>query len=461
MISGRPLRFTEARELHRGDEPRSAIARLPVVTTSHVRPVAYHHPEGELPVPEPPGGWPAVPAEPVQDLTLEHLEQLALRRNPSIAEAAAQVRAMRGKWLQAGLPPNPTIGYLAGEIGDAGKAGQQGGFFGQRLITGGKLRLSRAVVGREIARAEQLLFAQQQRVLTDVRLAFYDALIAQRRIDLTGELVDISNQAVKASRQLLQGKEIPRVALLQTEVEAHTVEILQRRALNAHVATWRRLTSVLAYPELPRQRLAGDVEAWLEEEFDWEEQLQALLVQSPETAQAVADLERSRWMLDRAYAEVLPDINVRASAQRDNASGDTIAGVQLGMPLPLWNKNQGGIRQAREQIRAAQRNIDRIELDLRDRLAVAFRQYADARFQARNYANRILPKARETLDLVTSGYERAQVDYLELLTAQRTYFQTSLSYIEALRELWNARLRIQGMLLQDSLSNSPTAMVRQ
>ena len=44
-----------------------------------------------------------------------------------------------------------------------------------------------------------------------------------------------------------------------------------------------------------------------------------------------------------------------------------------------------------------------------------------------------------------------EVGYLDMLAAQRTYFQTNLSYIEVQRELWRAMLRIEGRLLEDSL----------
>ena len=132
-----------------------------------------------------------------------------------------------------------------------------------------------------------------------------------------------------------------------------------------------------------------------------------------------------------------------------------MANVQVQMPIPLWNKNQGGIEQARSEITAAQRNISRVELDLRQRLASVFQQYSDARYQVVEFSEEILPKAKQTFELVTRGFEKQQVGYLDLLTAQRTYFQTSLSYIDAVRDLWRAVIRIEGLLLDGSLSGRP------
>src|SRR5262249_48598826 len=110
-------------------------------------------------------------------LALTDLEQMALRGNPTLAQAAAAIDASRGQALQAGLYPNPTIGYAADQIGIAGTAGElQGGFVQQTIVTAGKLRLSRAKYNQEAYEAELLAIAQQHRVLNGVRMRFYELL---------------------------------------------------------------------------------------------------------------------------------------------------------------------------------------------------------------------------------------------------------------------------------------------
>lgn len=131
---------------------------------------------------------PGMPA----DLTIDGLIQFGLANNPAVAQAAARVDALRGRWVQAGLPPNPTVGYLGSEIGNDGRGGQNGGFAGQEFVTGGKLRLDRAVVAQEIQRAEQQLAATQLRLTTDVRKAAYAVLVAQRRVELAENLTELS-----------------------------------------------------------------------------------------------------------------------------------------------------------------------------------------------------------------------------------------------------------------------------
>ena len=115
-------------------------------------------------------------------LTVSSLERLAFRHNPTLSLAAARINEARGRHIQAGLYPNPVIGYHATEVGNLGTAGQQGGFVRQRFITAGKLNLDQTIVTKEIAEARFRFDAQEQRVLSDVRARFYETLVAQQRV---------------------------------------------------------------------------------------------------------------------------------------------------------------------------------------------------------------------------------------------------------------------------------------
>ena len=391
------------------------------------------------------------PLPPTEGLTLDTLEQMALANSPAIAQAAARIRALQGKCLQVGLRPNPTVGYMGSEIGNEGAAGQQGGFVGKEYVTAGKLQKNRAIVAAEIQRAQQQLAAMQRRVQTDVTQGYYAALLAQRRFQLAEALVRVTADAVAASDALFEAEEIPLAGLLQTEVQQQNAQILRRTAENGLSQAWRRLSAFVGGSEFPVQQLAGDI-SQLPELLDWQNQLIRLQSESPEIAAAMADVDRARRALNRACVESVPNINTQVSVQYDDATDYTVTGVQVGIALPLWNRNQGGIRQARAEISEAARNVERVELDLNRRLANAFRQYSDAHVTATTYANDILPLAKRTFDLVQQGYTEGEVGYLDLLAAQRTFSQTNLAYLDALGSLWQSYVQIDGLLLDESLS---------
>jgi len=386
-------------------------------------------------------------------LALPSLEQMALQNNPTLSQARARVQAARGVWQQVGLYPNPVAGYAAEDMGDNGTAGKQGGFIGQEFVTGGKLRLNRQVACQEIIRLEQELAAQQFRVVTDVRTSFHEVLVAQRTVELTDSLVRIAEQGVQTAEALLKAKEASRVDLLQARVEGSTARILLDNARNRHQGAWRRLGTVIGMPDMAPGQLAGNVED-IGLPLRWEDSLSRVLSESPELAAAAAEVQAARRTTQRARVEWVPNVGVQATLQHDNASGDDVTGVHVALPLPLFNRNQGGIIAADSRLIVAQRNVERVRLSLQNRLAEVFRQYASAGQQVEKYRGAILPDAKETLDLVTSGYQQGEFSYLTLLTAQRTYFQSNLAYMESLLRLKSAQVQIEGLLLSESLNDS-------
>lgn len=138
--------------------------------------------------------------------SLSDLQALALQQNPAIAEANNQLAAARGKWVQVGLPPNPTVGYVASEVGNEGRGGQQGAFVGQTFVRGGKLRLNRNIECHEIRRLGDILRATTQRVNTDVSQAYHSLLILQQRIDVLSDFLASLENSVDVTRPVSRGR---------------------------------------------------------------------------------------------------------------------------------------------------------------------------------------------------------------------------------------------------------------
>ncbi len=383
-------------------------------------------------------------------LTLADLEAIALANNPTLVQADARIRAARAKRLQVGLYPNPAIIYRGEEIGSGGRAGEQGAFFRQEIVTAGKLRHRQAVVAHEIRQAEHARWAQRGRVLNDLRTAWYDVLVAQRAMELNEELVRIGQQGAKAAEDLFDALEVSRIDLLQAGVEAGLAEIDLDGAKNRHLAAWRRLVAVLGTPEMELARLAGDLDNDLPQ-LRWEDSLHRLLVESPELARAHSGVERARCAVVRECAQRVPNLMLETGVQYQHSSDDTVVGVQVGLPLPFFNRNQGNISRARAELIVAENELRRVELALEVRLAAAFERYDNARYQAQRYGSRILPHAKDSLDLVRAGYRQGEFGYLTLLTAQRTYTRVSLAYLDSLRGVHTGSVLIEGLLLTGGL----------
>jgi len=416
-----------------------------------VVPVAYQQPEIIPPAPALPP-QPAIPPDPLtlDALTLDELQAIALQSNPTLVQAGLAVRAARGAYLQAGLYPNPGIGYAGGDMGLEGTSGQQGAVVSQEFVTAGKRRLGRAVAGHDVQLARWDWEVQQLRVLNDVRAGFYEVLLAQRTIDISRQLAEIGQSGLEATEKLLAAEEVSRADVLQAGIEAEAANLNLHESQDRHRAAWRRLAGLLGRPQMEAAPLDGDVDSQLPE-LQWDATLSQLWAQSPELAKAHAGVKRAECELALQYAQRIPNFEVEVWAKHDATVEDTLVDVGVGLPLPLFDRNQGNIIKAQAELNVARNEVRRVELDLRDRLIGVFEQYMIARRRVEAYRNSILPKARASVDMVRTGYREGEFGYLALLTVQRTFFNANLEYLESLGRLWAGVVEIDGMLLSGGL----------
>lgn len=432
----------------------SAATVVPVELSDPVRTAAYQSalapqaspakaPDEPLPLPAPESGE--------KSLSLAEIEEIAEIHNPTLAQATAAITGAEGQYLQGGLYPNPQVGYQAAKVGNDGKAGQQGAYIAQTFVTAGKLELNQHTAAHEFEARQANLESQRLRVLTSVRVGFYDVLNAQRTVTLSEQLVKISQEGVKTAQALFDAKQAGRVDLLQAKVELNSARVLLRNATNRQTAAWRQLAAVLGQPDRPLERVGGKLEPE-PGELGVDVLMARILSASPELQAANAEVLQAQAALRRAEVEPIPDIQTQAGVQYDYGSRFTVVGLQVGINLPIFNANQGNIQTAHAELIAAQREVDRLQLDLKNRLAAVMEDYQNATYEADRYSTEILPDSKDSLALITAGHTQGEFDYNRLLLAQRTYFQNNLAYLSALREWWTAKLQIDGLLLTGGLS---------
>jgi cobalt-zinc-cadmium efflux system outer membrane protein len=390
---------------------------------------------------------------PAVEWALDELQQIALSWNPTLVQASAAIRAAEGRYVQEGLYPNPTIGYAGGDIGLENTSGQQGMVFGQEVVTHHKLRLARAVAGYDIEKACYDLDAQRQRVMNDVRTAYYEVLIAQETVEVAKRLVDISEEFVEVNERLREQLEVSRPVVLQSRIEANAAKLSLTEAESAYEAAWRRLAAVIGQPEIERRPLNGNLHEGITE-LTWEEALQQLLTQSPQLDHAYAGVAQARTEVARQCAERWPNFEIGSWVKYDETALDTLLDVEVAVPLPVFNRNQGAIIDAEGALIIAEREVQRVELSLTNQLASVFERYDIAKRQMQIYRDSIVPDAQEALNLARVGYREGEFGYLDLLLAQVTYFDASLELLARLEELWASSIELEGLLLSGSLDGS-------
>ncbi len=138
--------------------------------------------------------------------------------------------------------------------------------------------------------------------------------------------------------------------------------------------------------------------------------------------------------------------------QRDHIEKFSSVSTFLAMPVPLFNRNQGNIINARGVLVQQQKEYERLRLALSDQLATSFRTYLTLRAQAQRLEKEVLPLAKENLELTTQAYKAGRIDFLRVLNAHQSYFQANLAQIEIFTELHKVVVEIQGLQLTGGLN---------
>jgi cobalt-zinc-cadmium efflux system outer membrane protein len=389
-------------------------------------------------------------------ITLEELQQMALKNNPTFGQSAANIEAAEGRKKQSGLYPNLTVGYQGEQIrGGSFHGGEQGFFVQQDIVLGGKLGLNRKIFEQELKQAETEAEEQKVRVVTSVRMSCIQALAAQQTLELRQNLSKLAEDTVETSRQLANVGQSDAPDVLESEVEAQQAQLAVTMAEQNRQRVWRALAAVVGNPRLPLMRIQGNLEDTPPVNPD--ELVEKIVDESPAVRIAELGVKRAEAALARAKRETIPDLQLRGGLQQNGEllSNGRPAGLQgfadVGVRIPISNRNQGNIAAAKADAERAKREVERVKLVLRERAASVVQTYTFSEAAVDRYKNQMIPRAQKAYAMYTKKYHEMAAAYPQVLISQRTLMQLEVSYITALENFATSSLSLQSYLLTDGL----------
>jgi cobalt-zinc-cadmium efflux system outer membrane protein len=393
----------------------------------------------------------AVPRGP--GLTLAELQRLA-QQHPTLRQAAADVEAARGAAVQAGLPPNPLLGFEGDTIGTGGTAGQQGGKLEQVIKTAGKLKLAQAAALVDVVFAEIALRRARFDRAQQVRSAYFEALIAQENLRFTRAIAQITDEVFRVTvAQMRGGLSAPYEPFQSRSLAAAARANLEQARVRVRAA-WQVLAAVVGRPDLPVSPLAGAPEM-PPPAFSYDSVRDRMLAVHTDLRAAEAGVLRARYNLRLAEVTPVPDVSLKLVVQKDYSTPPfyTTANVEIGVPVPVWDRNQGNIQQAQGLLARALEEAQRARLDLLGRLADAAQRFDANRRLAEIYRKVVLPDQARAYRGVLLRYQQEpdKINFTDVVTAQ-TAFTTSLGiYLNALEAQWLAAVDLAALAQTDDL----------
>src|ERR1700730_13419243 len=285
-------------------------------------------------------------------ITLEELQQMALKNNPTFGQSAANIQAAEGRKKQSGLYPNLTVGYQGEQIrGGSFHGGEQGFFVQQDIVLGGKLGLNRKIFDQELKQAETKAEEQKVRVVTNVRMSCIQALAAEQTLELRQNLSKLADDTVESSHQLANVGQADAPDVLESEVEAQQAQLAVTMAEQNRQRVWRALAAVVGNPRLPLMKLEGKLEDT--PPVDPDEMVEKSVDESPAVRIAELGVKRAEAALARAKRETIPDLQLRGGLQQNGEllSKGRSVGLEgfadVGVRIPIFDRNQGNIAAAK------------------------------------------------------------------------------------------------------------------
>ncbi len=384
-----------------------------------------------------------------QRIGLDDLVRLMDERHPRLAQAALAIEAAYGRAEQARLYPNPTLDVTGSEINDrTGPSGIWSPFFTQEIVRRDKRRLEIAAAQQLIHESTWLYHVERFALLTRIRERYFDLLSLQYRAEALQKALSAQQRLVELSRNLEKAGQGTRVDRLNEEVISDQIESELEATRRSYQTAFRRLSAAVAEPELPIVPVVGSLEVELPE-YELDRLIGTVRQSHPQILAARVAVDRARLLLQRAELERQSNVTVGAGYvwQGQNRSHDWSISVRF--PIPLWNRNEGNIRAARAEWAQAAQEVQRLELELTDRIAEAFQQYAAAKSRAESFRRQITPRAREIFDLSVKAQASGQMDALRVLLAQRALLDNELELIRHTSEAWRAAAVLSGLMLEE------------
>jgi len=381
---------------------------------------------------------PAAVASKALRLSVNDALGLFISQNLDVLIAKYGIEYSKGQQITAALFPNPyaTIGTVASftQGRTLSNTGSLSGQIQQLFELAGKrgYRIESAGYGSQSAEAA---FEDAVRQLGfTVKDTYYRIQLAQRRLTLAEEnrdrfarILDINT--IRFKKGYIAEVDLIRIRLQMVDFQSQVIQSLQegetargdlRQLLRLSPKTTLELTTDLDF-----RRIDPDISTLRTAALDLRPDIKARRFTY---SQRESDLK-----LAKAYR--IPDVTIGAGYSVQGPQGPDNPqqwGLNLGLPLPLFNRNQGGIRQAEVAVQTAEADLNKTVNLVENEVEVAYRNLLQSRRLVEAYVGGVLEDARSTMTIVERAYERGGATILDLLDAARTSRLIQQNYIEAL-----------------------------
>ena len=372
---------------------------------------------------------------PAYPLTVEETVQRALTHNPDLLALRLEEETASGQLEKARLLliNIPTIeGNVSKkdrpEEEGSGKFTNYGFKLSQEFEIAGQRSARIDIAEKELARVKSEIKDKERVLISDVKDAFTKVIALKKKSGLAREVVQLNEELLGYTKIKFQAGDVSGLEVNLSEVELSKAKkellLSEREYREALLALQGFLGSSPDMSFAVQGDLPSEAPVLPDKEV-----LKAALSRRPDAKATVFEVEKTRSALKLAEKEVIPNVTLSGFYDRDERR-DAV-GIEMSIPLPLFDRKQAEKKEAYAKAEGAKIRSDGLKKAIEREVEQAFSDLSTAIEELSLFKKEIIVKAIENLNLLNLAFKEGKVGFFEVRLAQKDSIEAQFAYIEA------------------------------
>ncbi len=372
---------------------------------------------------------------PAYSLTVEKAVQRALTHNPDLQTLRFEEETAGGQLEKARLllNNNPTI---EGNISKKDRPEEEGGGaftnygfkLSQEFEVAGQRGVRIDIAEKELARVKVGIKDKERVLIADVKDAFTKALASKKKSGLVREVVKLNEELLGYTKIKFQAGEVSGLDVNLSEVELSKARKELLLSEREYRETLLNLQGLLGLSPDLSVALQGDLPSE-SPVFPNMEVLQEALSRRPDVKATLFDVEKNRSALKLTEKEIIPNVTLSGFYDRDERRN--AVGIEMSIPLPLFDRKQAEKREAYAKAEVAKIKSEGLKKAIAREVEQALNDLTTAVEELSIFKKEIIAKAAENLNLLNLAFKEGKIGFFEVRLAQKDTIEAQFAYIDA------------------------------
>ncbi|MDD4537638.1 MAG: TolC family protein [Lentisphaeria bacterium] len=386
-----------------------------------------------------PGGVAPEAFTPGDSLSLNELLKVAEANSAELRSVHASWQAAKNKVPQASSLPDPrlTYGYFVEEVQTKTGPQEQKVAVSQTFPWFGKLSLKEQIAVQS-AKAEFQEYQSKRLLLgKEIKSAFHEYAYLREAVELNRQHLELLKGIEGVASIRFKSGKLPQNVLIQVQVEQGKLEDRIKELENLRKPFSSKIYALLSIPAdklLPWPDKSADTP----DDIDIKDIARRLKLNNPGLNRLDLLIAKEDYSVKLAKKDYYPDLTVGVE-HTDIDGGENPTALMFSINIPIWrDRINASVQEASNRRLSVEEKKRDMEHKLQAQFDLLAYYYSDARRKFSLYANSLIPKARQAIDVAVKGFETGQVGYSDLLDAERTLLEFQLT---SARQSANSRIR--------------------